>query len=472
MLLIGILIFALAFAYLAWKNLEWALLVLVFLLPTYLIRFNVGVPMTVLEFMILIIFVVWFWQNRSWLLARFKRLETGKNILPAVRYPFAWPLAAWLLISLLAVFIGGSTMAAFGIWRAYFFEPALLYIVVVNICSTRERFFRLFSAFGVSAIVISLFALYQYLTGNFIANTLWASVAGRRATSFFPYPNAIGLYLAPIALLIIGMLSYLLAQGKSLFKRRWKIVLATVTVVACVVAIYCARSEGAALGLAAGFFVFALAANKKLRLAALSLIILGGIAFFTVPKVHSVVKDNILLHTFSGQVRRAQWHETWKMLKDGRLLSGAGLNAYQKTVAPYHVPGMYVWNYDDPHFLSKIRASAEFRAQSWQPLEIYMYPHSIVLNFWSELGLLGVIGFFWIIVMFFIFGIRAYRIARRAQDPFAYAILGLMTALLATIVHGLVDVPYFKNDLAVLFWIMMGMISFIEIEARKKTINS
>jgi O-antigen ligase len=133
---------------------------------------------------------------------------------------------------------------------------------------------------------------------------------------------------------------------------------------------------------------------------------------------------------------------------------------------------MYVWNYDDPHFLSKIRASAEFRAQSWQPLEIYMYPHSIVLNFWSELGLLGVIGFFWIIVMFFIFGIRAYRIARRAQDPFAYAILGLMTALLATIVHGLVDVPYFKNDLAVLFWIMMGMISFIEIEARKKTINS
>ena len=30
-----------------------------------------------------------------------------------------------------------------------------------------------------------------------------------------------------------------------------------------------------------------------------------------------------------------------------------------------------------------------------------------------------------------------------------------MTVLL---IHGLVDVPYFKNDLAVLFWIIIGLI--------------
>ena len=43
----------------------------------------------------------------------------------------------------------------------------------------------------------------------------------------------------------------------------------------------------------------------------------------------------------------------------------------------------------------------------------------------------------------------------------------LMASMIALLVHGLVDVPYFKNDLAVLFWLLIGMMIVVS-----KTQNS
>jgi uncharacterized ion transporter superfamily protein YfcC len=47
-------------------------------------------------------------------------------------------------------------------------------------------------------------------------------------------------------------------------------------------------------------------------------------------------------------------------------------------------------------------------------------------------------------------------------------ILGLMGAMVVIVVHGLVDVPYFKNDLAVLFWVMIGIMGIMKFEAESK----
>ena len=35
--------------------------------------------------------------------------------------------------------------------------------------------------------------------------------------------------------------------------------------------------------------------------------------------------------------------------------------------------------------------------------------------------------------------------------------LGVLLALMGIIVHGLVDVPYFKNDLSLEFWVLLGL---------------
>ena len=39
-------------------------------------------------------------------------------------------------------------------------------------------------------------------------------------------------------------------------------------------------------------------------------------------------------------------------------------------------------------------------------------------------------------------------------------------AIIVIVVHGLVDVPYFKNDLAVMFWLFLAMVSIIKLEEK------
>ena len=46
---------------------------------------------------------------------------------------------------------------------------------------------------------------------------------------------------------------------------------------------------------------------------------------------------------------------------------------------------------------------------------------------------------------------------RRLRDGWRPYQLGVLLALLAVVVHGMVDVPYFKNDLSFEFWTLLGI---------------
>jgi len=82
-----------------------------------------------------------------------------------------------------------------------------------------------------------------------------------------------------------------------------------------------------------------------------------------------------------------------------------------------------------------------------------LYPHNIFLNFWLEIGLLGLMAFIWTIVSFFRKGFNTLWTNHNSLIQ-----IGIMSAMTCLIIHGLIDVPYFKNDLAVLFWILVALI--------------
>ena len=57
-------IFTVLFLLLAWRRLDWAVMFLIAALPTYLIRFNIfGLPATLLEVTIWVVFMVWLVKN-------------------------------------------------------------------------------------------------------------------------------------------------------------------------------------------------------------------------------------------------------------------------------------------------------------------------------------------------------------------------------------------------------------------------
>lgn len=442
------------FTILAHKKLDLAVLLIIAGTPLYLLRGSLlGVPFTLLEGMILIAFFVWFFIRDG---AKIKSLFKKEGKIP---YPYRLEIISVLLVSFTAVIVAGLNNAAFGALKAYFFEPLLVFILIINLFSSDEGRKKIVWSLGFSALIISVFAIYQKITGNFISNPFWANVESRRVTSFFEYPNALGLFLAPLIMMLSGHLISVLPEKKI----GEKIFLIT-TISLSLLAIFFARSEGALVALIISFFVGTLLI-KKTRIIAIVLAVIVSIGIFSYAPLRDFTITKITLNDLSGQIRKQQWIETKKMFSAGHFWLGAGLSNYQTTVTPYHQEGIFLKN-NDPNWLEKIRSSEDFRKQMWQPTEIYLYPHNILLNFWTEIGLLGALLFLWIIVKFLWQSFKIYLKEKEVSKK--YLALGLLTSMLVIVIHGLVDVPYFKNDLSVLFWLMIALLGGLTLKQNEK----
>ena len=93
-----------------------------------------------------------------------------------------------------------------------------------------------------------------------------------------------------------------------------------------------------------------------------------------------------------------------------------------------------------------------------------MYPHYIFLNFWTEIGLLGALIFTWLIGRYYYDAIKLLSKVEKNKRPLLLALIGAMSAIF---IHGLVDVPYFKNDLAIIFWLLVAILGLIKIQHQK-----
>jgi O-antigen ligase len=438
-------------------------------LPTYLIRFKIlGIPSTLSEVMILIVFAVWLIKNFKNIITnlKYKISNTKYKIIP---YPFAVEMITLLIISFVSAGVAGFTNEALGAWKAYFFEPILLFIVMINIFK-KEDIKKILWPLAVSAFVIALFAVYQKFTGAWIANEFWAAEPTRRVVSFFGYPNAVALYLEAIIFLTIGWTANQLSiiNYQLTIKKKLKIIFIFLIIIVSLLAVVFAKSVGGAIGIGAGLIFFGMLVSKKSRITTAGVLLLILISIFSFTTTRNLAIKYLTLNDFSGQVRRLQWEETWAMLKDGRIITGAGLANYQKVIKPYHVDGFFYNKNNSPDFRMKIVWGGDYyKKKYWQPLEIYLYPHNIFLNFWSELGLAGMLIFIWIIIKFYYLG---FKMLRTAENKFL--IIGLLSAMTAIVVHGLVDVPYFKNDLAAIFWILIIMLCLIDLRTEEPNLKS
>jgi O-antigen ligase len=430
-------------------------------LPSYQIRFQLfGLPLTVLEIMILASFAVWFLLH-----TRFKKFIRGKynfkNFMQArknrLKYPFAKEIVGVLIISVLALFVAGFSDAAMGIWKAYFFEPIMVFILLLNVFQRSPH--KIVWSLTISAFLVSIIAITQRATGWFEVAEFWP-----RATGPFPYPNALGLYLGPLTLVMIG---WFFSQYK-IFSRvfDYRRVFLLSTIVLSVGAIALAQSEGALAAVIAGLVVVGLLGGKKLRITTLGFVVIFTALVFITPITREYAIEKITLRDLSGEIRKQQWRETWAMLRDGRIITGTGLSGYQKAVKPFHQEGIFFNKDKDPDFQRKVVFNEAYHKAHWQPVEIYFYPHNIFLNFWTELGILGALLFTWIIIKYSILGIKLSRkIAQNKQGKtrIEYLVFGLVGAMIVVVIHGLVDVPYFKNDLAVMFWVMLATLSLLKV---------
>src|SRR3989344_1889622 len=420
--------------YLAYKKPLYACALTIVLLPTYLFRSNIlGMPFTFLEVCILITFVGWFASQ----------IANRKSLMS-----FKFQVLLILIAATTSLFMSPDFRAAAGIWKAYFIEPILFFLVLQNIIKTESDKKIILWSLGISTLAISLLAIFQKFTGFGIYEPSWTGAANRRVTSIFSSPNAVGLFLGPIIVIYFGWLVDEIKNLKTVF-------LKLLIITPAALAILFTVSQGTWLGLMAGIIFFSFfAINKKMTAAVIiALIILTLI----LPVSRQLLLPLITFQDQAGQNRLEllKISEQYLLTSPKNFIFGAGIAGF---------------------------AQIQNLARDPLKMEALLYPHNIFLNFWLEIGLLGLIGFIWLVIKFFQKGFAIFariviparfaREARRAKagihdlkwipdqvgDENHWLTLGFIAAMIAVIVHGLVDVPYFKNDLAVLFWIIIGLI--------------
>lgn len=414
----------------------WLLLLSLSALPWYVVRFAVaGVPMTLVELLILFTFGLWIveelWAGRfrSW-------SKLGREI-SGVDFGKWWILAGLLFFggATISVGISPETMAALGIYKAYIVEPLLVGIVIWSVVRSEKAWWGIVGALALSMVQIIGLVFTQEFMGwpNFAP----AEMRQGRPSAVYNTANAVGLYLGPLLLLVAGAGLGLMQSG---FRARgW---LTVGLAIAGLVAVLFSESMGAIIAMGAcllllfGFWLVIgqgqiLGLIKRFAApAAVLLIALYGIStigyvwwFNHPPQVaNPYTRPDFTTMT----IRQCTWEGTRLALEDAPL-GGLGLAGF----------------------------TTSYLAHATCDAEPFVYPHNMVLNAWAETGMTGLLAFGLMGVLWLL---TAWKLMLDPSVLWRWIGAGLSLGLLYWLIHGLVDVPYFKNDLSVLWWVLVALL--------------
>jgi len=372
------------------------------LAPAYVIRWHVGpLPTTLLEVAILAAIAVF-------------AVETVQQRLPIEwRGPLTAPAILLIVAGAISVLVSGDHRGALGLYRAYFLEPAAFFLVVGAVASTARRAGLILVGFGAGAAVaaiLNIAVVFDAIRHHVL------DLATTPPVVIYQTANAVALYLIPL----IAMAAAILVAGRGRAERWLSGLFLAVALPACLLSF----SRGGYLAL--GAVALGVALSHRWAKVLIPGVVVAALAVSQVPLIrHRIAYELQAVPGNTLDFRLRIWGQTLRMLSHSPVL-GIGLSYYQQAMGPY-----------------------------WQDLPRVIYPHNIVLNFWAVTGLLGLAGFFWLAIRAFMLGWRGWRRHPAEWRPYD---LGVMLVLVSVVVHGLVDVPFFKNDLSFEFWALLGIL--------------
>jgi putative inorganic carbon (HCO3(-)) transporter len=385
---------------------RWALAITVACMPLYVIRFDLGpVPTTLLETLIMLTIVLYIGaivQSRSW---------------SVQRTPVEIPTAIFLVAAAAGVLVSPNHLGALGIFRAYFLEPLLVFYIALDVVRTRRDLQLIAGAFLTGATVFAILNLSAWASALLQHQHI---ISTNAPEALYTSPNSVALFLEPAVALGGGIALF----ADSTPHRR----LALISLAFVMPSLVLTLSRAGWLTLAILILVAVITvAARWMRVALLVGAAAGTLLVSRLPIVATRLAYQLDLsspkNTFEGRVQI--WSDTLRMLRDHPIF-GAGLRAYQQTVAPYVYGGR----------------------------RVELYPHDIWLAMWSEIGLLGLGAFIALVAILLWRGWRGFA----AAQGFVRAVLwGTSSALVAIVVHGTFDTPYFKNDLSLEFWVVAAL---------------
>jgi O-antigen ligase len=378
----------------------WGLYLVTALMPSYVIRWHIGpLPTTLLEVVILAtaaVYLLSLYQNRTF------RLQ---------RTPIDIPIVLLLVAGLISIAVAYSHLSAAGIYRAYFLEAVAVFYIAVDVLRRPSDVRGLLIAAGASAVV---FAIGELLT--FALAVIHHKVQLGLPPSFiYTSSNSVALFLEP---------PLVFAAAFALFPsspRERYYALAALAFLIPGIAVTLSRGMYVAVAIMVVVAVFT-ARDARQKLVITAVASAAAVTLVLIP----LVQERLSSTGISLLQRLVIYSQAWNVISH-RPFTGAGLASYVQATAPLRSP------------------------RQWPDL----YPHDIWLTFWSETGLLGLVAF---AVIYGILLVRGSRAISQANGLARTLLYGGVGTLIVYLVHGVVDTPYWKNDLAVEFWLVAALL--------------
>lgn len=320
------------------------------------------------------------------------------------RHNFSWPRTRFdgpilllLIAGVISVLISPDQFAALGRWRAFFLEPILVFYLLVDLAQDHSLEKLVTRMILLAAGWLSILGILQF----FFDFAIITPDQFNRAHAVYNNGNHLAHFLGPVILLAVARKQW-----------RWSLLLLP--------AFVATKSLGGYIALTVGLTT--LVARQFLSEKTFSRLLRGGVilgvATFIIflTQIHHLtpeVENPWVRPGGTATVRLCLWEGTWELLKD-RPVFGAGLAGFQ-----------------DLYSTTYYTCDAEPFADA----------DNILLNFWTKTGILGLIGLVWLLLLIF-------------QSPSSICYL----PFLYWFSHGLVDVPYFKNDISLLWWVFLALL--------------
>lgn len=311
--------------------------------------------------------------------------------------------AYWVPICLVMIGLFVSTLlndeyrTGFGIIKGWFVVPLLFAWVAVETMKPK----KIFQAMYQSAFLVAAIALAYFILGEMTFDG--------RLQSFYNSPNFLAMYLAPAV--IIG--ARLWEDNKKYYGLSLMLIIFSLYLTfsyAAWIAVF--------LAIAAGFVFEKREFFRNKKIALILVLILAAFLFqLGTSKMESLLK---MEERSSFSSRMMIWSSAGKIISDNPIW-GIGPGNFQDKYLEY---------------------------QKYFPLYLEWavpQPHNIFLAFWLQAGFLGLAGFVWLLFMWF----KNLRMGNKKE---VRVISGLI--MIYILLHGIADTTYFKNDLAVVFWLV------------------
>ena len=376
--------------------------------PLYLIKTSFfGLPTNLLELLILLNLAIWL-CNKPWL--------NFKKNLALLPWQLILSLGLILTGTFVSIFANNAIVIGVGILKGWFVLPLFFAYLLFEKLENKTQIEKALLAFYFSTFLVALLCLSYKLIGLVTYDN--------RLSAFYASPNYLAMCLAPGVLLGFYFSIETFVARKALLEK----LLAVFSLSLTLLAFFYTYSYGAWLAIFLALIVSSFFAFPKKKFLYVLLFLLSFLIVATLSQLHSQKFSSAVSFSERSSLssRLMIWQVAEKILLENPLW-GIGPGNFQTkylSLQPLFPPYL-----------------------EWAVPE----PHNLLLAFWLQAGLFGLIGFIFLLLFIFQTILRKPQVKEFSLDFFFLAFF------LYTILHGLVDTPFWKNDLAFFFWIFLAL---------------